>query len=188
MSVFSVWTTPGRRLALPCWVVLMSSMLSQVSWSAEQGRAAPDLLLPVLTASHLTTAGSYQSPDLLRLSDFRGKVVYLDFWDTFCAPCRDSLPLLSKLQQRLGPEQVEIFSVNLDVDPRRAEQFLAEHPVAFTVVSDPSAASARSYGLESLPTGIFIDREGRVVGVHRGFRRDDLALIEERLSRLLAAR
>lgn len=186
MSPIRTWTPPGRRLALPCWVVV-SLMLPLISW-AEAGEAAPDLVLPVLNASPASTSSSYQRPRLLRLSAYRGKVVYLDFWDSFCAPCRESLPLLSALWRKLHPEGVEFFSVNLDVDPQRARQFLSRHPVDFQVVSDPSSASARSYGLDSLPTGLLIDRDGEIAGFHQGFRPGDVAVIEAQLRQLVNRR
>jgi len=180
----SIKPPTGRCLALRRWSVIIV-LVSHVCWAGEQDLTAPDLALPVLTRSFVTTSGSYEPPPLHRLSDLRGKVVYLDFWDTACAPCRRSLSQLSELQEQLG-QDVAIFSVNLNPDPRLAADFLADQSLAFEVVSDPSAASATRYGVRSLPTGVFIDRAGRLVDRHLGFGDGDISIIDARLRRLMA--
>lgn len=174
--------TPGRRLAFwPCWILWLCIACAPAAFAVNAGERAPALLLPVLSLPLVTGERSFGLNRLHGLSDLQGKVVYLDFWDTYCKPCRESLPLLSALQDRVLQSGVVIYSVNLDPDPRRATAFLADHPVSFAVVSDPSTVAAADYGLSSLPTAYFIGRDGRVADVHRGFVRGDIEAIEQRL-------
>lgn len=180
-------TTPGRRSTIACWLLLMGLAWSQAFGAVEPGSAAPDLALPLISPVSESSA----SYPLLNLSDFRGKVVYLDFWDTSCGPCRESLPQLSTLREQFvtsGVADVEIFSVNLDTDPNRALTFLSRYPVEFPVVSDPSSASAQMYDLTSLPTAFYISRDGTIVDVHRGFTRADITTIAQKLATLIAVR
>lgn len=184
----SFTAVPDRHLVLhPCWVIWICIACAQAAHAGEVGQLAPRLLLPVLNPSSVSTDRSFAPAGLQDLAGFEGKVVYLDFWDSFCKPCRDSLPLLSVLQERLRRSDVRIYSVNLDADPRRAASFLARHPVSFPVTSDPSAISAQRYGLTALPMAFFVGRDGRVAGVHRGFRQGDLEIIEQKLLTLAAA-
>lgn len=180
----SIETAPGRHLICFCWMSWLILTCPQISSAAETGHAAPDLALPLVNRE----AGRASLYPLLNLSDYQGKVVYLDFWDTSCAPCRESLPQLSALRDRLDLTHAEVISVNLDTDPNQLLRFLQRYPVSFPVVSDPSSASAKSYGLSSVPTGFFVDREGLVRFVHRGFRPKDIQFIEERFATLIAAK
>ena len=180
----SIETAPGRQLVRFCWMSWLSLACAQISNAAEMGIAAPDLSLPLVNRD----TGQNSVYPLLNLSDYKGKVVYLDFWDTSCAPCRKSLPQLSALRDRLDLAQAEIVSVNLDTDPNQLIKFLQRYPVSFPVVSDPSTTSAKTYRLSSLPTGFFLDREGLVRTVHRGFSSQDIQFIEEKFATLTAAK
>ena len=183
----SLTAAPDRHLVLhPCWVVWICIACAQAAHAAEVGKYAPHLLLPVLSPSSVSSDRSYAQTELRDLSGLEGNVVYLDFWNTFCNPCRESLPLLSGLQDRVWHSGVRIYSVNLDTDPRRATRFLSRYPVNFPVVSDPSPISAEKYGLNALPTAFFIGRDGRIAGIHRGFLRADLEIIEQKLLALAA--
>lgn len=187
----SIKTAPGRRFEPICWVLLLSLAGPQISYAVEPGSAAPNLTLPILNNATLPDPPPVRAANslytLVNLADFQGKVVYLDFWDTSCAPCRESLPRLSAMIEQFRSTDVVIISVNLDSDPNRAIDFLSSYPVSFPVVSDPSAVSASRYGVTSLPTSVFIDREGMVVHVHQGFRSSDIISIEEQLATLIAA-
>jgi cytochrome c biogenesis protein CcmG/thiol:disulfide interchange protein DsbE len=188
----SIETAPGRRFESFCWVLMLSLAATQVSYAVEPGSSAPDMVLPVLNDVPLDhdqpRRASSALYELVRLSDLRGKVVYLDFWDTSCAPCRESLPLLSAMIKRLNHADLKLISINLDPDPNQALRFLAKYPVSFPVASDPSTVTASAFGVTSLPTGIFIDRNGTIVHVHQGFRSKDIVSIEEKLTALVAAR
>ena len=126
------------------------------------GEAAPAVSLPAL--------GSEGEVSLKSLS---GKVVYLDFWASWCGPCRVSFPLLDQLREELGPDGFEVFAINVDEDPSDAEQFLAEVPVSYLIVRDAAGVTPESFGILGMPTGYLIDRKGIVRNIHQGFRKSD---------------
>jgi len=106
----------------------------------------------------------------LRLESLRGKVVYLDYWASWCVPCRYSFPWMSEMQSRYGGSGLVIVAVNLDRDAAEARRFLAQYPAGFTVAYDPEGKTAKAMALKGMPTSFLIDRRGEVVGTHVGFR------------------
>ena len=168
---FSMW------LCLLLWPIGVNAV--------ERGDVAPDFTLPVLANPTATQALDANGNDsrfaLLKLSDYLGKVVYLDFWQSACVPCRESLPLLSQHREEFASHGVEILAVNTDANPRDALNFVAKYPVNYPVLSDPTAQIAQMYGLTGLPTAYLIARDGRIEGVHEGFERQDFAQIRTRL-------
>ncbi|MFI3136780.1 MAG: TlpA disulfide reductase family protein [Methylococcaceae bacterium] len=139
------------------------------------GQPAPAFTLPSLQQNTPTA-----------LAQFAGKVVYLDFWASWCAPCRTSFPLLNKLHQKLQAQGFEVVAVNLDEDKTKAEQFLKEFPVSFKILSDPAGQWADKFGVESMPTSYIIDKKGVVQNIHHGFASDDIKELEAKITQLLA--
>jgi len=123
----------------------------------------------------------------LRLDELRGKVVYLDFWASWCTPCRESFPWMNALQERFADRGLEVVAVNLDKDAALVERFLERYPAQFTVAYDPSGATAARFQVKGMPSSYLIDRQGRVHLAHAGFREADQAELEARVSALLAA-
>ena len=162
--------------------VLVLALVPLASIALDRGAAAPEFTLPLLSPA-------VESPDafrtLLQLSDYRGKVIYLDFWDSSCSPCRRSLPLLSQLRDQFARTDIEFVAINLDTDPNAALRFLAAHPVSYPVVSDPSTRSAIDYSVASLPTAFFISRDGLVRGMHHGFQANDINKIKTILTEMI---
>ncbi len=109
----------------------------------------------------------------LDLQDYSGKVVYLDFWASWCEPCKASFPFMQKLHEDLAEQGLVVLAVNLDRRAQKAERFLAEHKVDFQVAYDPKAASAEALELQGMPTCYLLDREGRLIFRHTGFREED---------------
>jgi thiol-disulfide isomerase/thioredoxin len=103
------------------------------------------------------------------LSDYRGKVVYVDFWASWCTPCRQSFPIYDALQKELGAQGFVVLAVNKDMKAADAERFLARTPVSFTTFSDADDAWAKAFAVKTMPTGVLIDRKGRIRHVHSGF-------------------
>jgi thiol-disulfide isomerase/thioredoxin len=128
------------------------------------GDSAPPVALPLLAAGS-TGTGS--------LAALRGKVVYLDFWASWCGPCRVSFPQLEQLRQELGSRGFEVLAVNVDEVEPDALRFLEELPVSYPVVRDGSGATPAAYGILGMPTGYLIDRDGVVRLVHQGYRKSD---------------
>jgi cytochrome c biogenesis protein CcmG, thiol:disulfide interchange protein DsbE len=106
----------------------------------------------------------------LNAEELDGKVVYLDFWASWCVPCRQSFPWMNDMQQQFGDQGLTIVAVNVDKDPALAEQFLADYPAEFLVVFDPEATLAAAYDITGMPSSFIIGRDGAVVGGHAGFR------------------
>ncbi|MFZ4504529.1 MAG: TlpA family protein disulfide reductase [Methylovulum sp.] len=139
------------------------------------GNTAPVFTLPQLQTKQATT-----------LAAFAGKVIYVDFWASWCAPCRTSFPLLNALHKKLQAKGFEVIAINLDEDEASARQFIKEVPVDFTVLYDGKGEWADQYVIESMPTSFIIDKKGRVQKVHHGFTSTDITDIEHTLLSLLA--
>lgn len=135
---------------------------------------------PAFSASRLDSSGS------LSLASFRGKVVLVDFWASWCAPCLVSLPLYEELRKELPAGEFEVLAVNLDKEPEKALRFLKDRGVGFPSVADPQGRIPEQFGLQTMPTSYLIDREGRVRHVHEGFRRGDLDGLRAKAKALLA--
>jgi cytochrome c biogenesis protein CcmG/thiol:disulfide interchange protein DsbE len=103
------------------------------------------------------------------LAQYRGKVVYLDFWASWCGPCQLSFPFMRDLATRFGDRDLVVVAVNLDHDRSRAQGFLNKYHPNFPIAYDPAGASARAFHVADMPTSIVIGRDGRVRYVHRGF-------------------
>ncbi|MDO6804851.1 TlpA disulfide reductase family protein, partial [Wenyingzhuangia sp. 1_MG-2023] len=125
-----------NRFTALCLTSLMSLCWSLSASALQAGEPGFDFNLPSLSRD-----GSHQ-----RLSDFRGKVVYLDFWASWCGPCRKSLPQLAHLQQQLSDQAFVVLGVNLDDDPALGRRFLDELGVSFPNVSDTSGSSYDTFG------------------------------------------
>jgi cytochrome c biogenesis protein CcmG/thiol:disulfide interchange protein DsbE len=106
---------------------------------------------------------------LLDLGAFRGKVVYLDFWASWCAPCRESFPWMNRLEEQFAREGLVVIAVNVDRDRAEAERFLRAHPADFRIVFDPDGLLPDKFGVRGMPTSVLIDRQGEVRLRHEGF-------------------
>ena len=131
-------------------------------------------------------AGSAARADELDLSAYRGKVVYLDFWASWCVPCRLSFPWMNQLQQLYGPKGLAVVAVDVDRDRALGEEFLKQVPAAFRVVYDPSGHIARAYDFREMPTSVLIGRDGKPHFVHDGFFPDKEGEYLAHLNTLLA--
>jgi len=141
----------------------------------EQGDAAPAFSAPGVAGG------------VVSLASYRGKVVYLDFWASWCGPCAQSLPALERLRREFAAGDFQVVAVNVDHNTALAKSFLRRRPVGYPSALDPEGAIPGRYGVESMPTSFLIDRDGIVRHVHRGFRAEDEALLRERIQGLVAA-
>jgi thiol-disulfide isomerase/thioredoxin len=123
--------------------------------------------------------------DEVSLASLRGKVVYLDFWASWCGPCRVSFPQLEKLRDELGAQGFEVYAINVDEVEADAQRFLNEVPVNYVVVRDGSGATPQAYGILGMPTGYLIDRQGVVRKIHQGFKKSDGAKLRAEIVELL---
>lgn len=120
------------------------------------------------------------------LNDLRGQVVLLDFWASWCGPCRESFPWMNGVQQRFGDQGLVIVGVNLDQDPAAARTFLQNVPADFTILLDTQAQWPEAYGLFGMPSSYLIDRQGRIRASHIGFHSNKVANYEASIAQLLA--
>jgi thiol-disulfide isomerase/thioredoxin len=122
------------------------------------------LLVAPPPPAHATSAG-----EPLDLTAFKGQVVYLDFWASWCAPCRESFPWMNRLQDELGHDGLVVIAVNVDRERADADRFLREHPAQFRIVYDPDGLLPEKFGVRGMPTSFLIDRNGHVQSRHEGF-------------------
>lgn len=122
---------------------------------------------------------------LLNLQSLQGKVVYLDFWASWCGPCRETFPFMNELRARFSDDFV-IVAINLDNDADDARRFLAQYPAKFLIGYDPTTAIAKALGVKAMPTSFLIDRRGKIVSTHVGFQEVDRTNIEREIKALLA--
>lgn len=118
------------------------------------------------------------------LQTLKGKVVYVDFWASWCPPCVQSFPFLNRLQQEFGDEGLRIIGVNLDEKIADAEKFLSNYQADFSIAVDQTKQCAEDFEVIAMPSSYLIDREGIVRYIHRGFRSGEtkkLRLIVEQL-------
>jgi len=120
------------------------------------------------------------------ISTFRGRVVYLDFWASWCGPCRQSFPWMQTMTNAYQGQGLAIVAVNLDRDRLDADKFLDQFKPTFDVRFDPKGKSAEFYKIKGMPVSLLIDRHGVTRFTHVGFRPVDAAAYEAQLRELLA--
>lgn len=119
------------------------------------------------------------------LSRYKGQVVYLDFWASWCSPCRKSFPFMNELVEQYSGKGLSIVSVNLDENRADAAQFLRESPANFDVIYDTEGILARQYQLKGMPTSFLFDSTGKLFKTHIGFKKQDRAKIRADIDSLL---
>jgi len=194
-------TLPALLAAASLALVLRGRRRRRIARSAASAcaRAAAALLVAGLLALPIAAravapgdaAPTFELPALdggtVSLEAERGHVVWLDFWASWCAPCRQSFPWMADLQRRHGARGLRVLAVNVDARPADARRFVARDPPPFAIALDPSGDLARRYAIRAMPTSVLIDASGRVLAVHNGFRSADTADLERRIERALGA-
>jgi YD repeat-containing protein len=107
------------------------------------------------------------------LESYRGKVVYVDFWASWCTPCRASFPFMQDMADEHGDSLV-IIALNVDKSRTDADQFLDQFDINFDIVYDPRGELAESFNVKGMPTSYLYDREGKLIGSHIGFKNKDI--------------
>jgi len=142
--------------------------------------AALDIGEPAPAFSLPTAAG-----DTVGLERLRGKAVYVDFWASWCGPCRRSFPWMNEMQRRYGSQGLSIVAINVDKKRDDAARFLTEVPAEFTVVYDAAGATPAAYAVKAMPSSYLIDASGTIVAVEHGFRDGSPAALEQRIRALV---
>ncbi len=160
-----------RILTTLCSVAFF--LLSTTVFAIELGQPAPELSLSDSSGATTTLTG------------LRGRVVYLDFWASWCGPCKESLPFMNQLQAKYADKGLTILAVNLDEQRVQANALLKAIDPSFIVLFDPEGVSPQAFSPPTMPTSYLIDRVGVVHAMHRGFKTADRQQIEDEVKVLL---
>ena len=136
-------------------------------WAVEAGKPLPDL-------------------GLAEVQKTKGQYIYIDYWASWCGPCRQSFPWMNALQAKLGPKGLKVVAVNVDAKRADADRFLSHTPAQFTIAYDPQGESAKKLAIKTMPTSMLVSPEGRVLFVHSGFRAEETLQLEARISAAMA--
>ena len=119
------------------------------------------------------------------LSQFKGNVVLVNFWATWCGPCQQEMPLLDQMYKKYKPAGFTLLGVNVDKEVPAVKELLARKPVSFPVLLDPENAVSRAYKVADMPSSVIIDRKGIVRYIHRGYRPGDENEYQDRIRQLI---
>ena len=164
--------TPLIALVLLCsmaWIGAASAL--------NVGDTAPNVTLPASTPA--------ATVDLAKL---KGKIVYVDFWASWCGPCKQSFPWMNDMHAKYAARGLEIVAINVDAKQADAERFLATTPAKFTVAFDAKGVTPKQFAVKAMPTSYLIDGDGKVLLVHAGFRDADRAALEAAIDNALTQR
>ncbi|MFT7685381.1 MAG: peroxiredoxin [Candidatus Azotimanducaceae bacterium] len=155
-------------------VLLLSLCYANLVFSLEVGDLAPDFELK-----------NIDQDQTINLASFRGKVVFLDFWASWCPPCLVSIPQYAAWAKEVDTENLTILTINLDKNTKKALHFLKKYSVPYSVLSDAEGNVAQKYKIPSMPTSYIIDREGQISYIHKGYKEGDLDIIKEEVKNAL---
>jgi len=164
-----------RRRLLNALLPLALMAAASAGFALEEGDRAPDF-----------QARSVSGDAEVVLHALRGKVVLVDFWASWCAPCNAAMPQLEKLSKEFPADQFVVLGVNVDKKIGDARRALERRSVTYPNASDPTGMLPKRFGLETMPTSYLIDQGGVVRVVHRGFRNGDMDKLREQVKKLLA--
>jgi peroxiredoxin len=163
-----------KRILSLLSMVLAVMSIANVN-AVEQGATRPDCLLKAFN-------GGQTYP----LKSLQGKVLYIDFWASWCGPCAKSFPFLNSLHSDLNARGLQIVGINLDENASDAHGFLAKYPANFSISADNNEQCAQAFGVKAMPSSYLIDRKGIVRKVHLGFRADEAEELKVLVEKLLA--
>lgn len=163
------------KLIINSILVCFLSMFSLSAMALSVGEAAPAFELPGDAAP-------------IKLSAFKGKVVYVDFWASWCGPCKQSFPWLNEMQSKYGAKGFQVIGVNVDAKTAEAKVFLNDVPAKFTVAYDDKGVTPKQFGIKGMPSSVLVDASGKVILQHTGFRDADKAQLEQAIQQALSAK
>jgi thiol-disulfide isomerase/thioredoxin len=145
---------------------------------AAAGHAAETVPPCALTLNATGQAASFDS--------FRGQVLYVDFWASWCGPCQLSFPFMNDVQRDFGKQGLHVIALDMDEKAADAAGFLDRHPADFDIAKGPNTQCAKDIGVAAMPTSYLVDRSGAIRLVHKGFRPGDVAELRAKLEELIA--
>lgn len=176
------------KKGLTPWFTAAALMLgiTAVSFSSSASAAK---LIPITQAQEAPLLNQ-RLPDMkggeMALADLQGKVVLVDFWASWCGPCRESFPWLNAMQEKYAAQGLLVVGVNLDKQSKEAEAFLKQVPANFTLLLDNKAILPEAYGLIGMPSSYLLDHKGRLRATHTGFNSNQVKEYEASIQQLLA--
>jgi peroxiredoxin len=158
------------------FIIVTSLALTPASFGAAKrlGATAPNFTLPTRTGPPAS------------LQDFRGKVVLVDFWASWCGPCRQSFPWMSSMIDKHASQGLVIVSIDLDKNREAADEFLAKYRPPFIVAFDPAGSTAEAFDVNAMPSSFLVNRDGRIVYAHEGFELAKADSIEDQIKEALS--
>lgn len=160
-----------RRMAAA--LLVLSAVGNAHARMPEIGAAAPDFTLRSSTGKNL------------KLSEYRGQVVMINFWATWCAPCRQEMPHLNRLYEQYRKAGFMLLGVNIDDNPRAAEAMAAHLKIRFPVLYDTGKQVSKRYDVDAMPSTVIVDRDGKVQYIHRGYRSGTEQIYETKVREIL---
>jgi peroxiredoxin len=151
---------------------LLAVAISATAFAADSG-PAPEFTLTALSGQQ----GG--------LSQYKGQVVMVNFWATWCGPCQQEMPLLDQMYKKYKPAGFTLIGVNVDKEAPAVKELLARKPVSFPVLLDPANAVSKAYHVDEMPSSVIIDRKGEIRYVHRGYKPGDENEYQDRIRQLI---
>ena len=169
-----------RRSLVAAWIAIACLLAAAPACKRgperlREGVIVPDFVLPRLDGK------------IQKLSNYRGKVVLVNLWATWCPPCIEEMPVLERVQTDFGPQGVVVLALAADDDPEAVRAFVKEHPVTFDVLLDVGGEVGTRYGITGYPETFVVDREGRFQKQFIGPLPSDAGRPADELSRTLTA-
>lgn len=158
------------------WAFVLSvfaSSVTSVAGTKPLDKPASDFTLPSSLGKNI------------RLNDLRGQVVMLNFWASWCGPCRQEMPLLDALYTRYNPAGFTLLGVNVEPDPKDADKLLKEIPVSFPILYDTTSKVSKAYNVDAMPTTVLVDCNGQARYIHRGYKSGDEKQYKKLVKQLL---
>lgn len=152
------------------WAI--AALCTAQAWAVQPGQPAPGFELPGIA-----------SP--VQLSAYKGMTVYLDFWASWCGPCKQSFPWMGEMQARYKAQGLRVLAINLDQKQADANAFLKDNPAGFDIAFDASGKTPKAYAIAGMPTSVLIGPDGQVISMHAGFKTEQRAELEAQIRRAL---
>ena len=144
------------------------------AYSADLGETAPAFSLK-----------SISGPEPVELESQTEKILYIDFWASWCGPCKLSFPSMIKLKELFKDDPFEIIAISVDADSKSAKKFLDSYKINFKVALDSAGVAAEKYALPGMPSSYLLDQDRKVIAKHKGFRKSDFTKIKEEIEEAL---
>ena len=151
--------------------------------------AAALLAVPAIAADATGPAAEFKlqsrSGPAVSLSSLKGQVVLINFWATWCGPCRKEMPFLEQIQKKYAPLGFTLVGVNVEEDSRLMDAFLNDVPVTFPILLDPANSVSKLYNVSAMPSTVIVDRKGNVRFIHQGYQTGDESKYQDMIRQLI---